>query len=359
MNSSIIRTATTTQNVRFNGAKDLNKYIQQQTRFAQSIREEFLKDIQEPRATVSTLPNFLNNTEWKFRAELCLNDHKSFVYKLTGLPQFSTFLQKEAIHSEAVEQLEHLRKMLVTNKQQKKTGIRKIQDIIKLVKQQERQKERVPSPTFDFVTTMSTDDDHDHDDHDHDHDHDNDVLLEAEDSAIVKALKAQIETTKQNHRTISRNLLQQISPILKTVRQHIVDMKRSAEDHVGEIIQHAEKCRAFIAKCFDYSVLLYCASAWWHQTQKDAMDDGYYHLEVITVDPEESKFNPNAAALTEHHLRICVFKGNSIHPNDLVHVYDFDQDLAQAIYTQETMCEAEKIIRSFRTPGIVVATCDA
>lgn len=348
--NSIIRTDT--QIVKINGAKDLNQCINQQTRFAQIIREEFLKDIQQPSAMVSTLPNFLNNTDWKFRAELCQNDHKSFVYKLTGLPQFSTFLQKEAIHSEALDQLEHIRKMLVTNKQQKKTGIRKIQDIIKLVKQQERQEQRLPSPTFDFVTTMSTDDDHD-DDHHHD------ILLEAEDSAIVKALKAQIETTKQNHRTISRNLLQQISPILKTVRQHIVEMKRSAEDHVGEIIQHAEKCRAFLAKCFDYSVLLYCASAWWHQTQKDAMDDGYYHLEVVTVDPEETKFNPNTPTPTEHHLLICVFKGNSIHPNDLVHVYDFDQDLAKAIYTQETMCEAEKILRRFRTPGIVAATCDA
>ena len=89
------------------------------------------------------------------------------------------------------------------------------------------------------------------------------------------------------------------------------------------------------------------------------MDDGYYHIEVEPVNPEESKFNPNAAAPTEHHLRICVFKGNSIHPNDLIHVYDFDQDLAQAIYTQETICEAEKILRSFRTPGMVVATCDA
>jgi hypothetical protein len=239
--------------------------------------------------------------------------------------------------------------MLVTNKQQKKTAIRKIQDIIKLVKEQERQEQRVPSPTFDFVTTMSTDDNDDQ----------YDVVLEAEDSTIVKALKAQIETTKQNHRTISRNLLEQVNSIMRALRRNNVELKKSAEHTVGEIIHHAEKCRAFIAKCFDYSVLLYCASAWWHQTQKDAMDDGYYHLEVEAVDPEETKFNPNAPAPTEHHLRICVFRGNSIHPNDLVHVYDFDQDFAQAIYTQETICEAEKILRRFRIPGTVVATCDA
>lgn len=335
------------------GPKDLKQFIVQQLRFIQETRQELLTDIQEPRATVDTLPTFLNNTDWRFRAELCQNDHKSFVYKCTGLPQFSTWLQTEATHNEALDQLEHLRKMLVTNKQQKRTAIRKFQDIIKLVKQQERQEERLPSPTFDFVTTMSTDD---HDDH---YDDRYDVVLEAEDSAIVKALKAQIETTKQNHRTISRNLLEQVNSIMRALKRNNVELKKSAEHTVGEIIHHAEKCRAFITKCFDYSVLLYCASAWWHQTQKDAMDDGYYHLEVEAVDPEETKFNPNVPAPTEHHLRICVFRGNSIHPNDLVHVYDFDQDLAQAIYTQETICEADRILRRFRTPGTVVATCDA
>ena len=335
------------------GPKDLKQFIDQQLKFIQQTREELHTDIQEPRATVDTLPTFLNNTDWRFRAELCQNDHKSFVYKCTGLPQFSTWLQTEATHNEALDQLEHLRKMLVTNKQQKRTAIRKFQDIIKLVKQQERREERLSSPTFDFVTTMSTDD---HDDY---YDDRYDVVLEAEDSAIVKALKAQIETTKQNHRTISRNLLEQVNSIMRALKRNNVELKKSAEHTVGEIIHHAEKCRAFITKCFDYSVLLYCASAWWHQTQKDAMDDGYYHLEVEAVDPEETKFNPNVPAPTEHHLRICVFRGNSIHPNDLVHVYDFDQDLAQAIYTQETICEADRILRRFRTPGTVVATCDA
>jgi hypothetical protein len=338
--------------VKINGPKDLKQYIEQQAGFRQRIREEFLSDIQQPNATIHTLPNFLNNDSWNVRAQLCQMDHRSFIYKRTGLPQFSTFLQNEATHTEALDQLEHLRKMLVTNKQQKKTEIRKIHDIIKLVKEQERQEQRIPSPTFDFVTTMSTDDNDDNDDND-------DVLLEAEDSTIVKALKAQIETTKQNHRTISHNLIHQVHSIMKAVRHHIVDLKRSAEDNVGEIIHHAEKCRAFIAKCFDYSVLLYCASAWWRQTQKDAMDHGYYHLEVEPVNPDDATFNPNAAATTEHNLRICVFNGNTIDPKYLVHVYDYDQDLAKAIYTPETVCEAEKILRSFRTPGIVVATCDA
>ena len=342
---------TTTTTTRINGAKDLKKYITDTNQLIQRIREEFLSDIQAERATV-TLPQFLNNNSWNVRAQLCEMDHSSFIYKRTGLPQFSTFLQNEATLNDANEQLEHLRRMLVTNKQEKKTGIRKIHDIIKLVKEQERQEQRLPSPTFDFVTTMNTDDDADNDDNDHDHD----VLLEAEDSAIVKALKAQIETTKQNHRTISHNLLHQVHSIVKAVRQHIIDMKRSAEDNVGEIIHHAEKCRAFIAKCFDYSVLLYCASAWWRQTQKDAMDDGYYHLEVEPVNPEESKFNPNAAAPTEHHLRICVFNGNTIDPKYLVHVYDYDQDLARAIYTPESVGEAENIIHRLRRTRAVATS---
>lgn len=335
------------------GAKDLKKYIAEMNQLMQQIREEYLRDIQQPAAVLEQQAViFPRKTSWTLRADLCRVDHASFVYKRTGLPQFSTFLQNEEKLNEALEQLECLRRMLVTNKQQKKTGIRKIHDIIKLVRQQESQDQRLPSPTFDFVTTMSTGDDDDDDDYH------NEFLLEADDSTIVKALKAQLETTKQNHRTISRNLLLQVNSIMKAVRHYIVDVKRSAEDNVGEIIHHAEKCRAFIAKCVDYTVLDYCAYAWWHETQKDAMDDAYYHLEVETVNPDDTTFNPSAVATTENYLRICVYNGNTINPAYLAHVYDYDQDLAQAIYTEETFCEVQKIIRHFNRAN-VVATCEA
>jgi len=149
---------TRTRNIsNITGAKELQQYINEQTRLIQQIREEYLMDLQQPITTV-TIPSFLNNSSWNFCAELCQNAHKSFIYKLTGLPQFSTFLQKEETFNEVVDQLERLRKMLITNKQQKKTAIRKIQEIIKLVKETERQEEqkRVPSPAFDFVmTTLS------------------------------------------------------------------------------------------------------------------------------------------------------------------------------------------------------------
>ena len=341
---------TTTRTIEtIHGAKDLKEYIAEMNRLIQHIREEFLVDIQQPAAVIEQQATiFPRNTSWNLRADLCRADHASFVYKRTGLPQFSTFLQNETKLNEALEQLECLRRMLVTNKQQKKTGIRKIHDIIKLVRQQESQDQRLPSPTFDFVTTMSTGDD----------DHHNEFLLEADDSTIVKALKAQLEATKQNHRTISRNLLLQVNSIMKAVRHYIVDVKRSAEDNVGQIIHHAEKCRAFIAKCVDYTVLDYCAYVWWHETQKDAMDDAYYHLEVETVNPDDATFNPNAVATTENYLRICVYNGNTINPAFLAHVYEYDKDLAQAIYTEETYCEVQKIIRHFNRAN-VVATCEA
>ena len=351
MNTTATATAT------INGAKDLKKYIDGNNQLIQQILEEYLRDIQQPAALVHQPTQeikFPKNTSWNLRADLCRADHSSFVYKRIGLPQFSTFLQKEATLNEALTQLDQLRKMLVTNKQQKKTAIRKIHEIIRLVKETEEiRDQRLPSPTFDFVTTMATDDDDDSAEDDR-----NDFLLERCDSTIVKSLKAQIETTKQNHRTITRNLLQQVNSIVKAVRHYIVDLKRSAEDNVGEIIHHAEKCRAFIAKCFDYAVLSYCAHAWWHETQKDAMDHGYYHLEVETVNPDDTVFNPNAAATTENNLRICVYAGNTIRQESLAHVYDYDHDLAQAIYTPETICEIEQIIHHFNRAN-VVSTCDA
>jgi hypothetical protein len=343
--------------ITINGAKDLKKYIDNNNQVIQQIREEYLRDIQQPAAIVQDHQGlrFPKITSWTLRADLCRAEHASFVYKRTGLPQFSTFLQSEAKLNEALNQLEDLRKMLVTNKQQKKTTIRKIHDIIKLVRQKEQQDQRLPSPTFDFVTTMATDDDDDYSVYDDR----NDFLLEAEDSAIVKELKAQIETTKQNHRTISRNLLQQVKPIVKAVRHYIVDVKKSAEDNVGDILHHAEKCRAFISKCFDLTVLEFCAHSWWHQTQKDPMDHNFYRIEVQSENPDDSVFNPNVAARTEHNIRICVYDGNTNNPASLIHQYDYDQDLLHAIYTQETICEVDNIIRHFNSRANVVATCEA
>jgi len=331
-----------------NGANDLKKYIAEQTRLIQQIREEYLCDIQQERATVE-VPTFPSNSSWNYRAQMCRSDHNSFIYKRTGLPQYSTFLQKEDQLNEALEQLEHLRKMLVTNKQQKKTGIRKIHEIINLVKTTERQGQRQLSSTFEFVDmssiTTAMDDDYDYD-YDYDYDRHNEFTLEAPDSETVKALKAQIETTKQNHRTISRNLLQQVNTIVKSVKHNILDVKISAEDNVGEIIHHAEKCRAFIAKCFNFAVLDYCASAWWHQTQKDPMDHNYYHIEVETVNPDDATFNPNAnntapptANDVSGDIRICVYEGFTVNTDAIVHLYEFDEELAQEIYSEELLCE--------------------
>lgn len=381
-----MRHTTTT---RINGAKNLKQYIAGNSQLLQHIREEILRDIQEERATVAD-PSSFPHSSWKCRVEKCCADHASFVYdKCTGLPQFSTFLKNEENLTEALNQLEHMRKMLVTNKQQKNTEIHKLREIMKLAKKQESREERLQSPTFDFVETvqpqpMMTDDDDDddalyyHDQHNDQYDqydNRNDYLLESADSAIVKALKGQIETTKQHHRTITNNLLQQVNTIARAVRRYIVDVKKSAEDNVGEIIHHADKCRAFIAKCFKFAVLEICAAAWWNQTQRDAMDHNYYHITIELENPEDGIFNSNAAMppcpscfpaqtslwsscseLLPANIKfyICVYNGNTTNPESMIHRYEVDQNFADTIYTtEESLHQFQASIRHFNRAKIV------
>ena len=140
------------------------------------------------------------------------------------------------------------------------------------------------------------------------------------------------------------------------LRRHILTFKLAAEDSIGEIIHHAEKCRAFIARLRHLDIIEYCASAWWHETQKDAMDDDEY---FVTLDAVGEPIDFNAFSLQKPHtafpyspmsvLKIRVFgHQTTIGEENLICEYVLDQELAETILTEQALEALQHIIDNER-----------
>jgi len=158
--------------------------------------------------------------------------------------------------------------MIVTNKQMRKTTVKTIKGIIA------GKKEALKSllPPVDVALARAYGIDIEQETHDE------------EDDITIMRLKNLIKTTKQNHETIARNLLEQARPIMTDIRRHILKFKLAAENAIGEIMNHAKKCRTFIANLTRLDLVEFCASMWWFETQKDAMDQNQYYFSVVDFD---------------------------------------------------------------------------
>ena len=329
-----------------NGANDIKEYIQYMTEAAQRIRDEFKRDLQGANAVVKKEGRTHGSHD--FKADMTAVKHRSFIYKKECLPQSSQFLQAEMPVVECLKQLEDIRKMVVNQKQEKNTMDSMIKKgmgkkMLKQIISGECQRGVVITTTTTAVAAASND---------HDDDHDHDDMLPAEfcelehESLTTKALNELIEKNKQNHATLSKNLLKQAEAIMTMLRRHILAFKIAAEDTIGEIIHHAEKCRAFIAHMRHLDIIEYCASAWWHQTQKDAMDSDEY---FVTLDAVGEPTDFNAFSLQKPHtafpdspmssvLKIRVVGlQTTIGEENLICEYVLDRELAETIITEQSL----------------------
>ena len=333
-------TANNTFRTTVNGAKELKKYIQEITPLVESIRQEFEHDLKQPSAVVSSAGNeniSVGRGNHEFNAKMCKIKHDDFVYKATQLPQSSVFMQIENVVKECLARLEGFRKMLVNNKQQKKTTIRRIRRIIA-----DSNSHPIPEHLFEEIAYQNP---------------------------IVISLAGLIEQTKQNHMTIADNILTQVRAILNEMRtRHILAFKTIAEQTITAVIHHAEKCRVFITQCRHLAIIEYCASLWWMQTQKDPMDQEDYCISALLTgdNGQLQQFNPytvqypvtmfpdgltsNVQIIVQHHnsdrtqLGICM-------------MYTMDAELANEILTDEAIqsfedeeMEAKRIYSQHDTP---------
>jgi len=291
-----------------NGHKELKEYIKTIHELIENVRTETENDLKHPIAHVQK-PTTASLGSRDFDWEMCEAAHASFVRSATYLPQHSKFLQTEQHLIECLHQLEAIRKMLVNNKQQKQTMINTIKKTCKIAMQS-------VEPNYSGYLEME---------------------IEYQPATVV-SLKAIIEQVKQNHRTISKRLLEQAHPILLAMRmRHIPAYKSAAETTIGEIIHHAEKCRAFFAQCRYNALIEFCATAWWMNTQKDPMDHSPYYVKVV-FESEPREFQaanpPFANNVPVSPIRIDV--QNEI-TSEIVFREYLDQEFAETIITEEVV----------------------
>jgi hypothetical protein len=144
-----------------------------------------------------------------------------------------------------------------------------------------------------------------------------------------------------------------------------VDSNKAAHDTVGAVLEHEKKCQAFMTQCLRLSAIEYCAKLWWAGTQNpDATQNYYIHAEVVHDygDAVEGQ-TPNCL---DHHFkasrdaayfefcaenrpvpRICITVHGDPDPvddgnnNPLVCKYEFDQEFAETILTDEAIDQFE------------------
>jgi hypothetical protein len=309
-----------------NGAKELKKYIQDMTRLAESIREVCERDLQQPRAVVNYHhDDFISvgQGNHEFNARMCQVAHSDFVYNHTQLSQSSVLLKYESIVKDCLASLERFRVSLVNNKQQKRTTIRAIRRIIIA----HTNSCRGSAEVFEEIAYQSP---------------------------CVIMLRGLIEQTKQNHKTIARNILDQVHPIVLDMRtRHIHMFEQAAQQTVEAIIIHADKCRVFMTQCRYLAIVEYCANLWWTHTQKEhycQQNNNYYVSALLAEDNGELKrFNAASASGLSvaasggrrrlMNVQIFVHEHNEMQPekDECIVMYDLDESLATEILTDEAI----------------------
>jgi hypothetical protein len=316
------------------GAKGLKVYIEWISKLVVDVSHELQRDLKEEKATVQRIQFCRGGPD--FSAELCAIAHRDFVHQMTELPQSSEYLQTMGIMMSSIQQLENIRKMLVNNKQQKKTAIRKIRKIINIERQSAAAEASVTEVIHDGCVATGEDDD--------------DVMMvedephAAEDRETIEEMYQLIEMIKQDYRTISKHLIEhQVHPIMIALRtRHVLAFKLAAENTICEIIHHAEKCRGFLLRCRWLALVEFCASSWWFETQKDPMDNSSYYVSAMIVGEENEfkRFNPKKhypvfiEQITNADIRIVVTGDDS-----QIRVAEFDLtcELSETILTEDAI----------------------
>lgn len=181
-------TNTKTPKTTVNGANELKKTIQEYVAMTDAMKTRFDNDIH--------LTGYGST-------------HREFIRKLAR--ESDEIRTSETNVNVTLATLEKLRKMLVTNKQQRKTAhkhFRRIANAIQASFQSNtiEEMELEPKPVSFAVDLMNMD-----------------------------------ANAKQHHRTIARNILEQVNRLLAEMRQFIVALQVALDDAVGKIYA----CRAF------------------------------------------------------------------------------------------------------------------
>jgi hypothetical protein len=351
-------TNTTRPSQSIKGHQELQKYIEEMNELFCGIQRRFQDDLVSPMAKVEEpyfIPTTSSRSRLNFRAELCAMSHRTYTHN-NSLCDLGVINAEEDVRK-CLHQLDELRKMLVNNKQEKNRMVRWFRRIIRT--------NCDAAAVVDAAAVANRCWREEEEQEEEEGGQYQERELEYKDPVTLQLLRS-IEMVKQHHKTVSKRLLDQIGFTMIVTKRCVLQCQQAMENVVQKIIDHAEKCRAFIAMCFNLAVIEYCATAWWFETQKDPMDHGDYYVSVIETAPSTEKerreiFNEermlrhryNAHTLfpvenapfthTPSTIQIVVYRPSTIHhQTQIVNTYEFDQELAETILTKDA-------IQSFET----------
>ncbi len=237
-------TFTTPAIIKLKGAKDLKKYTAAASESLKSITERFQADLRAPSAIVDV--SSIQDGNIKFKAEMCAIEQRTFVHNISRGHSSPVVAAKDDA-DKCLANLEALRKMLVNNKQQKKTTAKQVRGIIRLTS----------SANAATIALLQ-------------------VVPDAEHHPIAGEMRGLIVQFKQHHKTVAKNLREQAIFNMHQMRKCILAYQHATETAIQEIINRCEKTRAMVRKYEDIELIEFCARAWWFETQKDPMDHGKY-----------------------------------------------------------------------------------
>jgi hypothetical protein len=252
-------TFTATAAIKLKGAKDLTKYTTAVLETLGRIDEQFQADLTSPGAIVDV--SAIQDKNLRFKAEMCAVEQRTFVHNISRCHPSPVVSAKDDA-DKCLANLENLRKMLVNNKQQKKTTIKQVRGII----------QRMCSAAAATIALLQ-------------------IVQVVPDASypVTNELKGLIVQVKQNHKTVAKNLREQAIFNMRQMRNCILAYQCAAETTIQQILNHGEKTRAMVRKYQDIELIEYCARVWWSQTQQDPMDHRTYTvtaLEAPRVDDE-------------------------------------------------------------------------
>jgi len=247
---------TTPAIIKLKGAKDLKKYTTAASEALKSITEQFQADLRAPGAIVDV--SSIQDKNIRSKAEMCAIEQRTFVHNISrGHPSPVVAAKDDA--DKCLANLEELRKMLVNNKQQKKTTTKQLRGIIR----------RTSSANAATIALLQ-------------------VVPDAE-HPIATDLRGLIVQFKQNHKTVAKNLREQAIFNMRQMRKCILAYQEAAETVIQQIINRGEKTRAMVRKYEDIELIEFCARAWWFETQKDPMDHGKYTVSAREAPPRDDE----------------------------------------------------------------------
>jgi len=275
-----------------NGANELKKAIQEYTATMNEMKARFETDLEAPLAKID--PPQICRPLHDFHARQCGVTHYDFILNRR---QSDELTATETHLTDTLTALEKLRKMLVTNKQQRKTAHKHNRRVAISIQASFQSTELEP------VIVVS------------------DTLMDG--FLTINQMDA---NAKQYHRTIARNILDEANRLLTQLRcRFIVAYQVALDDTVGKIIQHAEKCRGFIESTLRLALIEFCASYWFH-AQKDAMDQTEYFVTATECQ------NPAKGGYGDIQIQI-----HTIQEQTLVASFHVDDAFSTQIITEEAV----------------------